>query len=47
MAVTTFRVYRDQLVALQQLALDCKAKGGGRADASAVLRKLLDRKLGR
>ena len=46
-AVTTFRVYRDQLVALKRLALDRTAEGGGRADASAVLRELLDRELGR
>ena len=41
-AVTTFRIYRDQL-----LALDRTAEGGGRADASAVLREMLDRELGR
>ncbi len=46
MAVTTFRVYRDQLVALQRQALDRKAEGGGRADASLILRELLDRELG-
>ena len=46
-AVTTFRVYRDQLLALKRLALDRTAEGGGRADASAVLREMLDRELGR
>ncbi len=45
MTVTTFRVYRDQLVALQRQALERKAEGGGRADASALLRELLDREL--
>ncbi len=43
MTVTTFRVSLDQLVRLQRQALDAKAEGGGRADASAVLRELLDR----
>ncbi len=46
-AVTTFRIYRDQLLALKRLALDRTAEGGGRADASAVLREMLDRELGR
>ncbi len=46
-AVTTFRVYRDQLLALKRLALDRTAEEGGRLDASAVLRELLDRELGR
>jgi len=46
-AVTTFRLYRDQLVALQRRALDRRAEGlPGRADASSVLRELLDRELG-
>ena len=46
-AVTTFRLYRDQLVALQRRALDRRAQGlPGRADASSVLRELLDRELG-
>jgi len=46
-AVTTFRLYRDQLVALQRRALDRRAQGlPGRADASSVLRELLDREFG-
>ncbi len=45
-AVTTFRIYRDQLLALKRLALDRTAEGG-RLDASAVLRELLDRELSR
>lgn len=46
-AVTTFRVYRDQLLTLKRLALDRTAAGGGRLDASAVLRDLLDREFDR
>jgi hypothetical protein len=43
MVTTTFRIYRDQLVALQQSALQRKAEGApGRADASALLREILD-----
>lgn len=44
MTVTTFRIYADQRDALQRAALSRRdAEGGaGRADASAVLRDLLD-----
>jgi len=43
LAVTTFRIFRDQLVALQRIALDRRLEGAaGRTDASAVLRDLLD-----
>jgi len=42
-AVTTFRIYRDQLIGLQREALDRRAVGrAGRADASAILREILD-----
>jgi hypothetical protein len=43
-AVTTFRIYADQRDALQRAALKRRgeAGGSGRADASAVLRDLLD-----
>jgi len=40
---TTFRVWADQLRALQEVATARRwAQGGGRADASLVLRELLD-----
>jgi len=38
---TTVRIYRDQRDALQQRAM--KERTAGRADASAVLRDVLDR----
>ena len=43
--VTTFRIYADQRDALQRAALERRgAEGGsGRADASVVLRDLLDK----
>jgi hypothetical protein len=42
-ATTTFRLYRDHLIALQREALERRAGGAaGRADASAVLRDILD-----
>jgi hypothetical protein len=45
-SVTTFRLYRDQLAALQRLALDRKITAGeGRTDASVVLREILDQVL--
>lgn len=42
--VTTYRIYADQRDALQHAALKRRGVegGGGRADASAVLRELLD-----
>lgn len=45
MAVTTFRIYADQRDALQRAALERRdvEGGSGRADASAVLRDLLDK----
>lgn len=44
-AVTTFRIYGDQRDALQRAALERRGVegGSGRADASAVLRELLDK----
>jgi hypothetical protein len=44
-AVTTFRIYADQRDALQRAALERRGveSGSGRADASAVLRDLLDK----
>jgi len=44
-AVTTFRIYADQRDALQRAALERRGEegGSGRADASAVLRDLLDK----
>ena len=40
---STFRLYRDQLLGLQREALDRHAEGAaGRADASAVLRDVID-----
>jgi hypothetical protein len=44
-AVTTFRIYADQRDALQRAALERRSveSGSGRADASAVLRDLLDK----
>lgn len=43
--VTTYRIYADQRDALQHAALTRRgvAGGSGRADASAVLRELLDK----
>jgi hypothetical protein len=43
--VTTFRLYADQRDALQRAALERRGVegGSGRADASAVLRDLLDK----
>jgi hypothetical protein len=43
--VTTFRIYADQRDALQRAALERRRveRGSGRADASAVLRDLLDK----
>jgi hypothetical protein len=43
--VTTFRIYADQRDALQRAALERRGveSGSGRADASAVLRELLDK----
>jgi hypothetical protein len=43
--VTTFRIYADQRDALQRAALERRGveSGSGRADASAVLRDLLDK----
>jgi len=43
-AVTTFRIYADQRNALQHAALERRGieSGSGRADASALLRDLLD-----
>lgn len=43
--VTTFRIYADQRDALQRAALERRGVegGSGRADASAVLRDLLDK----
>jgi hypothetical protein len=43
--VTTFRIYADQRDALQRAALERRGVegGGGRADASVVLRDLLDK----
>lgn len=43
--VTTIRVWKDQWDDLQQRALDHrrKSKEGGRIDASAILREVLDR----
>ncbi len=44
MAVTTYRIYADQRDALQRAALERRAGGaGGRADASALLREILDK----
>lgn len=44
LAVTTVRVYRDQLQRLHEMALARRFQGGhtGRGDASAILRELLD-----
>lgn len=44
-AVTTFRIYADQRDALLRAALKRRGMegGSGRADASAVLRHLLDK----
>lgn len=44
-AVTTFRIYADQRDALQRAALERRGteSGSGRADASAMLRDLLDK----
>ncbi len=44
-AVTTFRIYADQRDALQRAALERRGVegGSGRADASAMLRDLLDK----
>lgn len=40
---TTFRIYKDQLDALQRAALEKRARGETtRNDASALLRQLLD-----
>jgi hypothetical protein len=39
---TTFRIFSDQRDALQRAALRDRAGGSGRADASAVLREVLD-----
>jgi hypothetical protein len=39
---TTFRITHAQSVALRQAALDKSANEGGKADASAVLRDILD-----
>jgi len=42
-SITTFRLYRDQMIALQREALDRRAGGApGRVDASALLREILD-----
>lgn len=41
-SVTTFRIYRDQHIALQREALERREAGTGRIDASAVLREILD-----
>ena len=45
LTVTTYRIYADQRDALQHAALEQRGivGGGGRADASAVLRDLLDK----
>jgi hypothetical protein len=45
MHVTTVRIWRDQWDALLRQALDHRAASGegGRIDASAVLREVLDR----
>lgn len=46
LVTTTFRLYQDQIINLQRIALDRRAGGApGRADASAVLRQLLDEHL--
>jgi hypothetical protein len=43
LAVTTFRLYRDQLIGLQREAFERRAVGtAGRVDASAILREILD-----
>jgi len=43
LTVTTFRLYRNQLIALQREAFERRARGAaGRVDASAVLREILD-----
>jgi len=43
LVVTTFRLYRDQLIGLQREALERRAQGAaGRVDASAVLREILE-----
>ena len=48
LAVTTFRLYRDQLLALQREALERRAAGElARMDASAVLRDILDKHFSR
>lgn len=39
---TTFRITHAQSVALRQAALDRSARDGGKADASAVLRDILE-----
>ena len=45
---TTFRLYRDQLIALQREAFEQRASGtAGRADASAIIREVLDEYLRR
>lgn len=45
MAITTYRIYADQRDALQREAMEQRdaAGGSGRADASAILRAILDR----
>ena len=40
--VTTYRIYADQRDALQRAALERRGSGSGRADASAILREVLD-----
>lgn len=42
LTVTTFRITRAQHQALRQAALEVAAEQGGKADASAVLRALLE-----
>lgn len=48
LAVTTVRLYRDQLQRLHEMALARRFEGGhtGRADASAALREILDAAFG-
>ena len=44
MGITTWRLYIDQMHALQRLALERKisSQAPGRADASAILREIVD-----